>query len=142
MMRLVMLFGLILLNWGCAGASYSLTANQARVPISFSPALINEDGAILYLGEDLEALGSFSVNETKLGFFYASTHGHLDISTVVNSAVKEYGGEGVVKLELVSGDCALNMFWPLTILPFWPGCQNATVSGVVVRRKSNAEGAR
>lgn len=118
---------------GCAGARYDVTAATAKYPLSFSPALPDESGAILRLGEGLDATGFLNIDTTTYGFFYGATGDTVDISEEVNRQVKSQGGEGVVGLSLASTSCALNYLFPLMYLPFWPGCQGLTVTGRVVK---------
>lgn len=61
-----------------------------------------------------------------------------DLSEDLNAAVRDFGGEGVARLQVQAGTCAFNWFWVLNWLPFWPGCTVVDVEGVVVRRNSKA----
>jgi hypothetical protein len=124
---------------GCAGARYEVRADQARYPISMSPALPDSDGTILYVDHGLVPVGRFTEEVTKLGFFYGATGGTLDLSDVVNEQVAAHGGDGVADLAIDSRHCKTNWFFPFTLLPIWPGCESVIVTGVVV--KSNRGGA-
>ncbi len=123
---------------GCAGAQTDITAKESRYPISMSAVLVDEKGAPVYLGHELEEVGVLSDESTKVGFFYAATGLDHDLSEAVNSQVEAANGEGVVNLAVTSQQCALNYIWPLTILPIWPGCLSNSVKGVIVRRKAPA----
>ncbi len=123
-----------LLAAGCAGSRGAVVADGARYPISFSPALLDERGRVLYRGEGLVVRGPFEVESTELGFFYSAVGGDLDISEEVNEQVKRHGGEGITDLEVRTEQCASNWLFPLNLLPIWPGCQSYTVQGLVVSR--------
>jgi len=120
---------------GCAGSRYEFGADHARYPISFSPALPDDKGSILYLGHELESKGSFEFSTIHLGFVYGATSGSVDISDQINAEVAKRGGEGVVGLALKNTNCFTNYLFPLPLLPFYPGCQVVTVIGTVVRAK-------
>lgn len=130
-----------LLGLGCAGAHYDVKADSARYPISLSPSLPDSSGNVLYLGEELESRGTFTVEGTELGVFYNATGGTVDLSEDVNREVKRRGGEGVVALSVTTSHCALNWLFPLTLLPIWPGCQGVEVKGTVVRRRADLRAA-
>lgn len=118
---------------GCAGAHYELAADHARYPISFSPALPDATGRILYLGHELESKGSFEFTKTQIGFLYSAiSSGPIDVSDQINEEVAHRGGEGVVALALRNQNCVTNYLFPLQILPFYPGCQIVTVTGTVI----------
>jgi hypothetical protein len=131
--------GAFALLTGCAGAQYEFAADHAKYPISFSPALPDEKGAILYLGHELESKGSFEFSATQLGFVYGLTGGSVDISDAINAEVAKRGGEGVVALSMKNQNCFTNYLFPLELLPFYPGCQIVTVTGTVVSTKKSAE---
>jgi hypothetical protein len=122
---------------GCAGARYDFGAEHARYPISFSPALPDDKGTILYLGHELESKGSFEFSTYKLGFLYSATSGTIDVSDQINAEVAKRGGEGVVALALRNTNCFTNYLFPLPLLPFYPGCQVVTVTGTVVSAKQS-----
>jgi hypothetical protein len=122
---------------GCAGVHYDVKADSARYPISFSPALPDGAGQILYPGEGLQAVGDFELQRTRWGAFYGAMRSDYDMSNDINDAVRARGGEGVINLSITNTNCALNMFFPLTILPFFPGCANLEIKGTVVRRAAS-----
>jgi hypothetical protein len=118
-----------------AGAHYDVRADSARYPISFSPVLLGPDDEFLALGHELEEVGSFELNHYRFGLVYSLVKfGPLDISDDINKEVISRRGEGVVSLSVTTSNCATNWFVPLTILPFWPGCQVSVITGVVVKR--------
>jgi hypothetical protein len=119
----------------CAGARYDFAADHARYPISFSPALPDDKGTILYLGHELESKGSFEFSRNQLSFIYGATSGTVDVSEEINAEVAKRGGDGVVALTLRNTNCFTNYLFPLPLLPFYPGCQVVTVTGTVVSEK-------
>jgi hypothetical protein len=121
---------------GCAGARFDFAADRARYPVSFSPALPDESGTILYLGHELESKGTFRFETTQIGFVYGATGGKIDVSDQINEEVAKRGGEGVVDLVVRNDNCWTNYLWPFQLLPFYPGCQNVTVTGTVVGTKA------
>lgn len=70
---------------------------------------------------------------------YGAIGSTWDISDAVNTAVAADDGEAVVALTLENKGCALNWIFPLTLLPFWPGCQNGDIHAFIVRRKATPE---
>ncbi|MCA9670402.1 MAG: hypothetical protein KC503_32625 [Myxococcales bacterium] len=123
---------------GCAGAGAQVTAKSAAYPLSLSASLPDGDGRVHTLGETLQPVGALEIHATQYGIFYGAMRGVLDISSAVNERVRAAGGEGVVRLAIRAQNCALNWFFPFTILPFWPGCHTIEVTGVIVRRRQGA----
>jgi hypothetical protein len=120
---------------GCAGARWNARVDSARYPVSFSSVLSDANGQLLFLGEELEQVGEFRLSHTPVGFLYGSTTSDLDLSQEINGEVEAVRGEGVVNLTVSARGCGSSWLFPLNILPFYPGCQNVTISGVVVKRK-------
>jgi hypothetical protein len=121
---------------GCAGARYEVAASRARYPVSFSPAIPDSRGKVLYLGHELESKGSFEHSEIQLGFLYGwLASDPVDVSEKVNDEVLKQGGEGVAELAVSNRNCFTNYLFPLPLLPFYPGCQVVTVTGTVVVSK-------
>lgn len=125
---------LLLAVGACHGANVNVHANSARYPVSMSSALPDAEGKVLIIGYELQPVGPFRVDTTKYGFFYGSTKATLDLSDDINNQIERAGGEGIVQFKITTANCGLNYFFPFTILPFWPGCQNMTVRGIIVRR--------
>ncbi len=123
---------------GCAGADYRISADRLRYPASLSPVLPDTRGKPLYLDEDLKSVGEFSFSRTSVGYLYGMTGSPIDISDNLNDEVERRQGEGIVRLSFTASNCASSWFFPLTVLPFYPGCQNVTVTGTVVTRKPAA----
>ncbi len=127
-----------LLLAGCAGAQSMISADRLRYPASLSPVLPDERGKPLYLGEDLESVGEFSFTRTPIGFLYSIIRSDVDVSDNLNGEVERRRGKGIVLLSVRAETCVSSWFFPLTVLPFYPGCQNLTVSGTIVTRKPSA----
>jgi hypothetical protein len=123
---------------GCAGARYDFAAERAQYPISFSPALPDDKGSILYLNRELQSKGEFEIETNKFGFFYSATGGTIDLSDELNDEVRKKGGDGIVELTLKNENCWTNYLFPFQLLPFYPGCQGVTVTGTVVKAKPEA----
>ncbi len=137
-MRAQAIVGLVvtsLMLAGCAGAHYRISADRLRYPASLSPVLPDGQGRPLYLDDDLQPVGEFSFSRTSVGFIYGLTGTAVDLSDNLNGEVERRHGEGIVRLSLRAGTCGSNWLFPLTVLPFYPGCQNLTVTGTVVTRK-------
>jgi len=124
-----------LLLASCAGAHYRISADRLRYPASLSPVLPDGQGKPLSLDKDLQPLGEFAFTRTSVGFFYSMTGTAIDLSDDLNREVETRRGEGIVRLALRPKLCATSWFFPLTILPIYPGCQNVSVTGTVVTRK-------
>ncbi len=122
--------------WGCAGAQIDIVAPTARVPVAITRALPVRDGLPVREGAGLEQVGSFTHASTHYGFFYGATRSTLDLSEAVNAQVGRAGGEGITSLRIDVEHCALNYVFPLTLLPFWPGCEEVTVAGTIVKRSA------
>ena len=118
---------------GCAGARTEVVAPTATVPISLSHAVRDGDGTLVP-ADRREVVGAFHDERTAWGMLYSVVKltPTKDISSQVNGAVATSGGDAVVNLRVASKSCALNYFFPLTILPLWPGCTNVTVDGDIV----------
>ncbi len=128
---------------GCAGARYRISADRLRYPASLSPVLPDEEGRPAYLGESLKPVGRFSFNRTSVGFVYGVTGTAIDLSDDLNREVERRQGEGIVQLSLRPENCASSWFFPFTLLPFYPGCHNLTVTGtVIVRNREGRESGR
>jgi hypothetical protein len=127
-----------LLLAGCAGAHYKVSADRLKYPASLSIALPDGQGKPLYLDKDLQRVGEFSFTRTSVGFIYSATGTAIDLSDDLNREVQRRQGEGIVGLSLRSDACGSSWFFPLTVLPFYPGCQNLTVTGTVVTRRPAA----
>ncbi len=126
---------------GCAGARVDVVADRALYPISMSGSVRDNTGTLHDL-RSLKIVGPFDVEEKRIGLFYSTTMpgGKFDISDAVNTQVQAAGGEAVIRLSItVDESCHwVNELFPLSILPFWPGCVPVKIHGAIVRRKTGA----
>ena len=60
----------------------------------------------------------------------------VDLSDVINEQIKSAGGEGIINLSASSKSCGINYAPVFSLMPFWPGCADVTVSGQIVRRRA------
>lgn len=134
-----LLFGALLALSGCAGAHYRVSGDGLGYPVSFSRVVHDADGRPLFLGEALEPVGQFVFRKTSVGFLYGVTGTTVDLSDDINREVARFHGEAVVSLRMRTENCSTSWLFPLTALPFYPGCQNLAVSGTVVTRTRAAE---
>ncbi len=119
---------------GCAGVQVDVQAPESKYPVSFTPAVPDADGQPLRIGDGLERVGTYRYESTEYGFLYGATHSTLDLSTSLNEQVSKAKGDAVARTSVALTHCAINYFFPLTLLPFWPGCSTVTVTGDVVRK--------
>jgi hypothetical protein len=131
----IFLLLLFLLLQGCAGARYPITAGGLKYATSFSPVLPGENGKPLYIDEDLAPLGDFDFTRTPVGLLYSGTRTTVDLSDDLNREVERLNGQGIVGLSIKVRECVTSWLFPLTVLPFYPGCHTVSVSGTVVARK-------
>jgi hypothetical protein len=126
-----------LLACGCAGARVSVSAENARYPVSLSGVVRDKSGRI-YNRHSLTKVESFSAQRTPVGVVYSAwtVPSTYDISDAINLQVASSCGEAVVNLAIsVSSSCTvLNSFPFLNVLPSWPGCVPLTITGDIVRR--------
>lgn len=138
--RLLAAAAIALAASGCAGARTSVVADSALYPISMSRAVRDADGNIVPEGH-LEKVGRFHDESLAWGLVYSAVPltPRKDISGAVNEQMGATKGEAVVNVTIGAKNCVLNMIWPLTILPFWPGCTKIIVDGDIVRVASAKE---
>lgn len=119
---------------GCAGARTSVVADSAQYPISMSRAVRDADGEIVP-ADQLEKVGDFHETQTAWGIAYSALPltPHRDISDAVNTQTADKKGQAVVNLTISAKNCPFNMIYPLTMLPFWPGCTKLEMKGDIVR---------
>lgn len=125
--------------FGCAGSRGEVRVDTARSPVSLSPVLLDRDGTPLYLGEDLSSRGELHLERKSYGTLYGAVGRDVEIGDAINQEVSAKGGVGVVNLKIEGRNCGLNWVFPLTVLPFWPGCQKFEITGTVVSRKDSRE---
>lgn len=119
----------------CAGGHGRLRIEGAHYPVSMSPFLLGKDGRVKSLHIDLQPTGSFEHKKRFWGMLYSwvSLTGDYNIAHSVNEQVEAAGGQGIVNLSIEGKQCAINYFFPLSVLPFWPGCTRTTIRGEIVR---------
>lgn len=135
MMRLTVIAVVWLLSSACAGVKTQISYAKLRYPVSLSGALPDAYGNLHVLGHNLEDLGTIDESLTVFGLGYGLQTREVDLSDPINARISALHGDGAVQVELISKSCAMNFFFPLNILPFWPGCVDLAVRGRVVRVK-------
>jgi hypothetical protein len=135
-MRLAVIAVLFVLSSACAGVRTSIAHAGLRYPVSMSGTLPDAYGNLHVLGHNLEDVGPLDESMTVFGVGYGLQTRAVDISGPINARIASLHGDGVVQLALISQSCALNFFFPLNLLPFWPGCVDIGIHGRVVRVKS------
>jgi len=118
---------------GCAGGGGAVHADRSKFPVSFSGSIPDSTGRALSLGNELEQVGTFETTSNSHGFIYSATTSAVDLSDEIDRQVVAAKGQGIARLELSVDHCALNFFFPLNHLPFWPGCASVTAKGAIVR---------
>ena len=119
---------------GCTGAHTKLVLPGSHYPVSMSRALEEEDGTKIFR-DRIKKVGQFETQGRSWSMIYAlvSLTPKTDISNEVNKQVTDAGGNGIVNLRVLSGDCALNQIPLVVLLPIWPGCANFIVRGDIVK---------
>ncbi len=124
---------------GCAGARTSVVAPTAGVPISFSRAVRDEQGALV--GQDRrEVVGTLDADGTAWGMLYSGVRltPELDVSDAVNQEVQRLHGDAVVNLTVATRQCGMNWVPVANVLPMWPGCANVHIHGDIIRVRKSA----
>lgn len=124
---------------GCAGVKVHVNYDNLAYPVSMSGAIPDDDGNLHIVGHDLEVLGDVRASWTAFGILYGAMTADIDVSRELNARVAQLGGQGVAQLYLEHSQCPLDYIFPLTILPFWPGCTTVTAHGKVVRSRNIAK---
>ncbi|MCA9589896.1 MAG: hypothetical protein KC657_31545 [Myxococcales bacterium] len=126
--------GALLCASGCAGARTNVVAPNAAYPISMSQGVRDADGRLV-ARDRLTKLASLESRATawSMLYSYVPLTPETDISDVVNAQVKAAGGDAVLNLRVMAGNCATQWFFGLNVLPFWPGCLNVRVEGDIVK---------
>jgi hypothetical protein len=119
-----------------SGGKGAIRFDGLKYPVSLSPYLENDDGKSVGT-VDMDKVGNLRLAFNTWGIFYSliPLSGTLDISDAINAQIASSHGEGVASLKVVVDECLLNSLFPLNMLPFWPGCANVEVSGVIVKRR-------
>ena len=128
--------GAAVLSASCAGAWGSLDFDTLLYPASTSGYLYRHTGQSASL-EEMEVLRDFTHEKRFFGMFYSAIPlpGSYDIGSVINDAVRQSGGDGLVNVSVAVDDCGINKVPILPFTPLWPGCAKVVVTGLVVRMK-------
>lgn len=123
---------------GCSGAQFDVVAPRAQMPISMTAIVPDKDGTPLRIGRGLDAVGTYRYETTRFALFYGLTGSTLDLSDSVNQQVAAERGQAITGVRFTIEHCVINYFFPLTLLPFWPGCESVLVEGDIVRKTTEA----
>jgi hypothetical protein len=96
---------------GCyVGSNFSIEASHLEQPVSFSPAIHNDELQVVGPGNYTE-LGRFSISFTEWSFGAPiSPNPSKDISGLLNEVVKQKGGNGITHLTIKVENSTLNTF--------------------------------
>jgi len=134
MRRIALLLSLVFLGTGCSGAYSYVVADEAAVPVSMSEGVRGPDGRLLDAAE-IEKVGDFKYDYLAWTMLWNEIPltGDEDISDELNEQVKAAGGEAVINLTVTSDSSKWNGF---TLLGILPGCNSTTITGDIIRRRS------
>jgi len=139
--RTVMAICGVLLLAGCIGSRQDVRFSAVRVPMSLSGQLLDDKGAPVS-GDNLEVVGRLGASRRGWSIFWSLLPlRRVDFSREINAQVAAAGGEGVVNLQITSGDgCtrSINQVPFAVLLPIFPGCTDVTISGEIVRQRQDA----
>jgi hypothetical protein len=126
--------GFALAATGCAGASTTLVAPEARYPVSLTRGVRDADRELVP-AERRQVVGRFEENVTAWGLLYSaiSVTPTTDLSDAINAQIAARGGDAVVGLRVATAECALDFFFLLNMLPIWPGCTLVRAEGDIIR---------
>lgn len=95
---------------GCyVGSNFTIEASHLEQPVSFSPAIHNDELQVVGPGNYNE-LGPFSISFTEWSFGAPiSPNPSTDISELLNEVVKQKGGNGITRLTIKVENSALNI---------------------------------
>jgi hypothetical protein len=122
------------LSTGCAGARASITADDARYPVSLSRGVRDAEGDIVTSDRE-KTVATFRDHATSwaIGYSFIPLSKRKDISGALNDQVKAAGGDAVVNLRTSSAHCASDFFIIFSILPVWPGCSTTEIEGDIIK---------
>lgn len=128
----------MLLSLGCsAGASGGrIHFDSLKYPVSMSKSLYGPNKEILQDGVNLEHIKDFEFSMEHCSVLYSivpltSTR---KISDQMNKEIDAAGGDGMTQVSFTTDNSWATAVPILHILPIWPGCQQITVSGHIVKR--------
>lgn len=135
---LVLVLGLLTmaLGAGCAGARSEVVMPKSRYPVSMSNGMYGPNRELLK-PDQMQKVGEIHIERTAWGMLYSAIPftPELDVSSELNAQVAARKGDGVIRLRTEVSPCALDYFFVLTFIPFWPGCALVDIKGDIVRYK-------
>lgn len=134
MRSLASVLAIALMTIACAGSKGTLRMEKLDYPVSSSGYIYNKDLQPIRIGKGLTKVSSLESSQRFWSILYAQVPLSSDDALFgdFNAQIKETQGIGVVNFEIENSACALNQFYILTILPFWPGCTVVRFRGEAV----------
>jgi hypothetical protein len=117
----------------CAGCGVSswVTAPEAKVPISMSNGLRDQNG-VLVAASNKQEVGDFKMDYKACSMLWriVSFTGDKDISDEVNRQVSEAGGNAITHLSVESSGTVWTI---MTLIGIFPDCGNVRIGGKIVK---------
>ena len=131
-----LLLASLLFAFGCAGARANVVMPTSKYPVSMSSGMYGPNHEMLR-NDQMEKVGDLEIHRTAWGMLYSLVPltPKLDVSDEINSQLASRNADGVIRLKTDVRPCALDYFFGLTFIPFWPGCANIVVTGDLIRYK-------
>lgn len=119
---------------GCAGGRVGITAYDAKVPVSMSRGVRDQNGELVS-AERRVRVGKYEQQFSGFSIFYSLVplSGRKNLAPSINQQVEQVGGDAVINLRVSSRGCILNYFVGFNLLPIWPGCTRVTVEGDIIK---------
>jgi hypothetical protein len=119
----------------CGMSGTKITFDNLKYPASMSSTLYTPMGEVVEHGEGLNSIESFKHTQSLCSIFYSliPLSKSDEIIEQMNNKIKEVGGEGITNVVVKSEFSQLTAIFPLNLLPFWPGCTEITLSGIIVK---------
>lgn len=130
-LRLVLAACALALSTSCISiSSTTLDGSDLRYPVSFSQSVVGPDGTPVVPSE---VVGPVEREWTHWGWLYdsVSLSSDEDLSAMLNGAIEELGGDGIVNLRVTAKGTGLT--WLTSLLIIFPERVKVTVEGDVVR---------
>lgn len=123
---------------GC-GVSSWVTAPEAKVPISMSNGLRDQQGELVPAASK-QVVGEFKMDYKACSMLWRiiSFTGDKDISEEVNRQVTEAGGNAITNLSVESSGTVWTL---MTLIGIFPDCGNVRVGGKIVKVKTEVPAA-
>lgn len=123
---------------GCVGARPIVALNTAKVPVSMSGVILDNNGEPLYPNQQI-AVGRFKAEQRgwAMGYSFLQLN-PVDFSEELNKQVAAVDGVAVVNLEVASSGmpCVfLHVIQITQILPIFLGCNKVMIEGDIIRIK-------